>query len=72
MVGESLEGQPPIGLKRAKHSLEQSLNMAEGLTSVFLAMASPEVDPKIEYGRLIDLINKDTDVHGDGIVLFLL
>ena len=39
---ETFEGQPPTALGRREHCLEQSLDMADGLTPVLLAMASPE------------------------------
>ena len=42
LVGESFEGQPPTALGRREHCLEQSLDMADGLTPVLLARALPE------------------------------
>ena len=42
LVGESFEGWPPTALGRREYYLEQSLDMADGLTPVLLTMTSPE------------------------------
>ena len=52
LVGESFEGRPPTALGRRECCLEWSLDMADGLTPVLLAMASPEL-PESSKERMV-------------------